>query len=80
MAYEVVKEVTQPVHGPDGFSLAYAPGEQFAQDHELPPDVPWRLAVAEAAGKPEEKPAAAKPEPAAEPAKPAAKPASGKGA
>lgn len=75
MAYEVVKEVTQPVHGPDGFSLAYAPGEQFAQDHVLPPDVPWRLVVAEVADEPEEKP-----EPAAEPAKPAAKPASGKGA
>jgi hypothetical protein len=71
MAHKVVKEVTQPVHGPDGFSVLYSPGDQFEQDHELPPEVPWRLAIAEI---PEEKPAA-KPEAA----KPAAKHPSGKG-
>ncbi len=60
MAHKVVKEVTQPVHGPDGFSVLYSPGDQFEQDHELPPEVPWRLAIAEVPDKPE-------------PAKPAAK-------
>ncbi len=68
MAHKVVKEVTQPVHGPDGFSVLYSPGDQFEQDHELPPEVPWRLATAEV---PEEK---------QEPAKPAAKQPPGKGA
>jgi hypothetical protein len=66
MAHKVVKEVTQPVHGPDGFSVLFGPGDQFPEDHELPPEVPWRLVVAEA---PDE------PEPAAKPAAAAAKPA-----
>ncbi len=69
MARRIVKEVTHPVHGPGG-EVLYAPGDQFAEDRELPPDVPWRLVIAEVPDEPEAKPA---------PARPAAKPASGKG-
>ncbi len=52
MAHKVVKEVTHPVHGPDGHSLTFAPGDQFPEDRELPPEVPWRLVVAEAPDEP----------------------------
>lgn len=77
MKHVIVKEVTHPVHGPDGHALLFAPGEQFGEDHDLPPGVPWRLVIAEVPDEPEPaaRPAAAK----AEPAKAAVKPPGGKG-
>lgn len=48
MGYEVVREVTQPVHGADG-SVTHRPGDHFGLDEELPEGVPFRLVVATAA-------------------------------
>jgi hypothetical protein len=45
MAYEVVQEVTQPVHGADG-SLVHRPGDRVGLDVELPPGA-GRLTAAE---------------------------------
>ena len=45
MNYEVVREVTQPVHGADGV-VTFRPGEQFGLDVPLPEGVPFRFAVA----------------------------------
>lgn len=47
MGYEVVREVTQPVHAADG-SVTHRPGDQFGLDEPLPEGVPFRLTVAEA--------------------------------
>lgn len=60
MAYEVVREVTQPVHAADG-SVTHRPGEQFGLDEPLPEGVPFRLAVAEAPGPGSAKKTAARP-------------------
>lgn len=46
MAYEVVREVTQPVHAADG-SVTHRPGDRFRLDEPLPEGVPFRLTVAE---------------------------------
>lgn len=72
MAHKIVKEVTSPVHGTGGV-VVIAPGEQFAEDFELPPEAPWRLAIAEV---PDEPVKAGPPPPEPTRAKvPAAKPA-----
>lgn len=76
MAHVAVKEVTHPVHAPDGHSLAFAPGEQFPEGHELPHGVPWRWVVVEVPDEPVPEP---KPAPAPEPAvKAAGRPHAGK--
>lgn len=67
MAYEVVREVTQPFHGADGIEVLYQPGDRVGVDEDLPYGVRTALVVAEVPDKPAPKgeakaPAAAKSE------------------
>lgn len=49
MAYEVVREVTQPVHGADG-SVTHRPGDRLRLDEPVPEGVPYRMVITEVPG------------------------------
>lgn len=46
MGYEVVREVTQPVHGADG-SVTHRPGDRLGMSEPVPEGVPYRLVIVE---------------------------------
>lgn len=62
MAYEVVRIVTQPFHGPDGNEVLHQPGDELPVDAELPHGLRTRLEAREVPDKPAEPKAAAKAE------------------